>query len=48
MFVAQDKEGNVANSSQQFTLDGSYLSTPLERLPQLLLLTDFKSLVRMK
>jgi hypothetical protein len=45
--VVEDKEGNVANSSQQFTLDGSYLSTPLERLPQLLLLTDFKSLFQM-
>ena len=43
--VVEDKEQSV-NLSQHFTLDGYHLP-PLERLPQLLLLTDFKLLFQM-
>ena len=43
--VVEDKQKSI-NLSHQFTLDGHHIP-PLERLPQLLLLTDFKSLFQM-
>ena len=41
--AAQDGDQNWHNSTHQFSLDGHPL--PLRTLPQMLLLTDFKSLV---